>query len=154
MRLRDIMLFQPNFLQEPMPLIHPWHEPPFQASVASDAKDTLRDQRTPGEVATCLKSRFCPKAHQGKKAKELRWVSPYLTFEPTEDSAPKYTDWEACAPLFVAIDILTRNDSIRHVGFEGQSVETVKGLLFPVTCALQYLHKTRTTDPNTDSSTK
>ena len=67
MRLRDVMLFQQKFLRESMPLIHPWHEPPFQAPSASDAMDTPRDQRTPGEVATYLKSRFCPKPYQGKR---------------------------------------------------------------------------------------
>jgi hypothetical protein len=27
MRLRDVLLFQPDFLQEATPLVHPWHEP-------------------------------------------------------------------------------------------------------------------------------
>ena len=34
MRLRDFLLFQPDFLQESTPLVHPWHEPPFQAPSA------------------------------------------------------------------------------------------------------------------------
>jgi DNA-directed RNA polymerase subunit F len=50
----------------------------------------------------------------------------------------------------VAIDILTHNDGIRHSGFEREPVETARGLLALVACALQYLHKSGTTDPNTD----
>jgi len=107
----------------------------------------------PGEVATYLKSRFCPKSHQSKKAKELQCVTTYLASESIENSAPKYTDWEACAFLFVTIDILTHNDEICHSGFEGQSVESDRGLVVMVACALQYLHKTGTTDPNMDPPT-
>jgi len=70
-----------------------------------------------------------------------------------EDSAPKYADWEACVPLFVAIDILTHNDKIRHSGIEGESLETAIGLLVLVVYALQYLHKSGTKDPNIDPST-
>jgi hypothetical protein len=86
--------------------------------------DTPRDQRTPGEVASYLKGRFFLKHQHGIKAKELRWVTTCLTSEPTEDSAPKYADWEACASLFVAIDILTHSDGVCHSGFEGKPVET------------------------------
>ena len=131
MRLRDVMLFQPDFLHECTPLIHPWHEPPFQAPSTSDTLDTPRDQRTPGEVATYLKGHFCPQPRQGNKAKELRWVTTFLTSDPTEESAPKYADWEACVSLFVAIDILTHNDGIRYSGLEGGHVETPRGLLVP-----------------------
>ena len=42
MRLRDVQLFQPDFLQESMPLAHPWHEPPFQALSAQETLDTPR----------------------------------------------------------------------------------------------------------------
>jgi len=80
-------------------------------------------------------------------------VTTCLPSEPTEDSAPKYADWEACTSLFVAIDILTHADGIRHFGFEGEPVETARGLLVLVTYALQYLHKTRATDPDTNPST-
>ena len=84
--------------------------------------------------------------------KELRWVTTCLTSDPTEDSAPKYAVWEACASLFAVIAILTHNDGIRHFGFEGEPVETAKGLLVLVACALQYLHKSGATDPNIDPS--
>ena len=119
MRLRDVLLFQPDFLQEATLLVHPWHEPPLPAPFATDTLDTPRDQRTPGEVATYLKGRFRPKAQQGKMAKELRWVTTCLTSEPTEDSPPKYADWEARASLFMTINILTHVDGICNSGFEG-----------------------------------
>jgi len=66
-------------------------------------------------------------------------VTTGLTSGPTEDSTPKYADWEACATVFVAIDILTHIDGIRHSGFEGEPEETARGLLVLVACALQYL---------------
>ena len=103
--------------------------------------DTPLDRRTPGEVDTYLKDRFRPKPRRRKWAKESRWVTTCLTSEPTEDSAPKYADWEACASLFVVIDILTHADGIRHSGIEGEPEETAKGLLVLVACDLQYLHK-------------
>jgi hypothetical protein len=115
--------------------------------------DTPRDQRTPGEVATYLNGHFLPKPHQGKRAKELSWVTTCLTSDPTEDSAPKYAEWEACASLFVAIDILTHVDGIRHSGSKGEPEKTARGLLVLVSCALQYMHKKGTTNPNADSST-
>ena len=117
-------------------MVSPWQEPPFLAPSTSDVMETPRDQRTPEEVATYLKGRFRPKPQQGKRAKELRWVTTCLTSEPTEDSAPKYADWEACASLFVAIDILTHTDNIRHSGFEGEPESTARGLLVLVACAL------------------
>ena len=62
MRLRDVLLFQPDFLQEATtPFEHPWHELPFLALSAPDTLDTPRDQRTSGEVGTYLKVRFRPK---------------------------------------------------------------------------------------------
>jgi len=75
-----------------MPTVHPWHETLFQAPSAPETLDTPRDQRTPREVATYLKGRFCPKPQHGRKTKELRSVTTYLTSEPTEDSAPKYAE--------------------------------------------------------------
>jgi len=80
-------------------------------------------------------------------------VTTCFTSEPTKDIAPKCADWEACASLFVAIDILTHIDGIGHSGFEEEPEETARGLLVLVACALQYLHKTGTTDPITDLST-
>ena len=73
-------------------MVHPWHEPPFQAPSTPETLDTPRDQRTPREVATYLKGRFRPKPQQGKRTKELRWVTTCLTSEPTEDFTPKYAD--------------------------------------------------------------
>ena len=103
-------------------------------------------------MATYLKSRHCPKPQHGKKAKELRWVTTCLSSEPTENATPKYTDWEVCASLFASIDILTHNDGVRYFGFDGHTLGTAKGLLVLLAYAVQYLHKTWTTDPTTDPS--
>ena len=107
----------------------------------------------PGEVDRYLKGRFCPKPPQGRNAKELRRGTTCFTSEPTEDSVPKYADWEACASLFVAIDILTNNGGIHHFEFEGEPAETARGLLVLVPCALQYVHKSGATEHNTYPST-
>ena len=72
-------------------------------------------------------------------AKELRWAITCLNVEPSEDSALKYAEWEACASLFVAVGILTHIDEIRHSGFEGQTSTIARGLLVLVACALQHL---------------
>jgi len=85
------------------------------------------------------------------KNRELRWVTTCLTSAPTEESAPRYADLESCV-IFVAIDILTHNDDIRHSGFKGETIETARGLLVLVACALQYLHKTQRADYTFDPS--
>ena len=43
MRLRDVLLFQPYFLQEATPLVQPWQEPPFLAPSAPNVMETPRD---------------------------------------------------------------------------------------------------------------
>ena len=53
----------------------------------------------------------------------------------------------------MVIDILTHNDEARHFGLEGELVEMAKDFLVMVACALQYLHKSGATNPNTDPST-
>ena len=89
MRLRDVLLFQPDSLHETTLLVLPWHEPPFLAPSETDVyMDTPRDQRTPGEVDTYVKRRYCPKSLQGKIARELRWVTTCLSSDPTEKSTP------------------------------------------------------------------
>jgi hypothetical protein len=81
--------------------------------------DTPRDQRTPEEIATYLNKRFLTQNLPGKRQPEARWVTTYLTSEPTKEYAPRYADWEARAFIHVAIGILTHGDDIRHSGFEG-----------------------------------
>jgi hypothetical protein len=46
----------------------------------------------------------------------------------------------------MAIGMLTHNGEIRHSGFEGEPVETARGLLVMVACALHYL---RNSGPHT-----
>ena len=60
-----------------------------------------------------------------------------ITADPTEDTAPRYSDWEACASLYVAVDILTHHDGIRHSGLEGQSSTIARGQLVLIACMLQ-----------------
>ncbi len=89
MRLRDVLLYQPDFVHEAMPLTLPWFEPPYLAPTASNVMETPRYQRAHGEVSSFLKNRYCPKPLQGKKAGELRWVTTCLTSDPTETGAPR-----------------------------------------------------------------
>jgi len=138
MRLRDVLLCQPDFAQETPVTCLPWLKPMFAAPSASNVLDTSLDQSTPVEVADLLKTRLCPALPAGKKPKEMRWVSACLTSEPTEETTPRYSDWEACASLlYVAVDILTHHDGVRHSGFEGHSSATIRGLLALIACILQ-----------------
>ena len=54
-----------------------------------------------------------------------------------EETTSKYSDWEACASLYVAVGILTHHDGIRHSGLEGRSSTTARGLLVLIACKLQ-----------------
>ena len=80
-------------------------------------------------------------------------VTPCLTSEPTDVSAPKYVDWEACASLYVGIDILTHNDGIHHSGLEGQSSSTARSLLVLIACRLQQLLRHPPPNPELDMGT-
>ncbi len=104
--------------------------------------DTPRDKRTPDEIANYLKNRFRPHTQQGKKAPEVRWTTTCLTTEPTDESAPKNAEWEGSCILHTSIDVLTHGDGVRHSGFEGHTLETTRGLLVIVACALRLLQKT------------
>ncbi len=69
---RGVLLCQPEFTPETPVTTLPWLEPPFAAPSASNVLDTTRDQRTPGEVADLLKTRFRTALPVGKKPKEIR----------------------------------------------------------------------------------
>jgi hypothetical protein len=97
---------------------------------------TPRYQRALEEIASYLETRYRSLQRQGTKSKKWRCVTTCLTSDSTEDSTPRYLDWEACISLYVIIEFLTHNDGIRHFGFEGQTLETVKTLLVMVACAL------------------
>ena len=137
MCLTDVLLCQPDFIQESPVTTMPWLEPPFSAPSAPPGLGTPLHQRTPREVADLLKTRLRPTPVEGKKPKDFRWVTTCLTSDPTEDTAPKYSDWEVCASLYVAVDILTHHDGIRHSGLEGQSSTTARGLLVFIACRYQ-----------------
>ncbi len=62
-----------------------------------------------------------------------------LTSDLTEDTSPKYNDWEACASLYVAVDILTHHDGVRYSGLEGQSSTIARGPIVIVACRLQQI---------------
>ena len=106
--------------------------------------------RTPREVANLLKPRFRPTPIGGKKPKELRWVTTCLTSDPTDDTTPRYSEWEACASLYVAVGILTHHDGIRHSGLEGQSSITAKGLLVLIAYKLQQFLQNPSPDHEVD----
>lgn len=139
MKLRDVLLTQPDYSPESPVTTSPWLEPPFAAPSIPPTLGTPLNQRTPGEIADLLKARFRPAPSGAKKPKEMRWITTSLTSDPTEDTLPKYSDWEASASLYVAVDILTHHDGVRHSGFEGQSSATARGLLVLATCRIQQL---------------
>ena len=118
MHLGDVLLCQPDFIPETSVTTLPWLEPPFAAPFAPTGLGNPSHQRTTGEVADLLKARFRPTPIGGKKSKEFRWVTTCLTSDTTEVTNPRYSDWEACASLYVAVDILTHHDGIRHSGLE------------------------------------
>jgi len=81
----------------------------------------------------------------------MRWVTSCLTLDPTEEPTPKYSDWEACASLYVAVVILTHNDDgIRHSGFESHTSTTARGLLVLIACKLQQFLQNPPTDHAVD----
>jgi hypothetical protein len=75
MCIRDIMLYQPDSIQESPQLTLPWYEPPFLPTTSSNVMEPPRERRSPGEVATYLKGRYKPNTAQGKRQKELRWIT-------------------------------------------------------------------------------
>ena len=70
-------------------------------------------------IAELLKARFRPPPIGGKKPKKFRWLTSWLTSDPTEDTSPRITESVASSSLFVAVDIFTHHDNIRHSGLEG-----------------------------------
>jgi hypothetical protein len=114
-------------------------ELPFPTSSVPPLLGTPLNRRTPREVADLLKARFRSAPSGGKKPKEIRWVTICLTSDPTEDTTPQYSDWDACASLYVAVDILTHHDGVRHSSLDSQSYTTARGLLVIIACRLQQL---------------
>ena len=140
MCITDILLYQPDSIMESPQLTLPWYEPSSLPPTSLDVMETPRECRTPGEVATYLKGRYNTNTAQGRWQRELRWITTPFIAKPTEESVPRYSEWEARSSLFVAIDIVTHNNGIRHSGFELQTSETTRGLLVLVAFAIQYLH--------------
>ena len=139
MRLRDVLLCQPDYLYDSPGPFSPWLEPPFAAPSVSPGLGAPSRQRSACEIAELLKARFRPPPTGGKKPREFRWVTTCLTSDPTEDTSPRITDWEASSSLFVVVDILTHHDNIRHSGLEGQSSIIARGLLVLAACRLQQI---------------
>ena len=76
-----------------------------------------------------------------------------FTSEPTEETTPRYSDWEACASLYLAVDILTHHDGIRHSGFEGHTSTTARGPLVLIASTLQHFLQNPPTDYAVDMDT-
>ncbi len=92
MRLRDILLCQPDYTPENPVTTSPWLEPAFAAPYAPSGPGAPPQQRTSGEVADLIKARYRPAPIGGKKPKEYRWITTCLISDPTEDTTPKYSD--------------------------------------------------------------
>ena len=114
-------------------------EPPYAAPSAPPGLGAPPQQPTALGVAELLKARFRPPPIGGKKPKEFRWITTSLTSDPTEDISPRFTNWEASSSLFVAVDILTHHDGIRHSGLEVQSSIIARGLLVLAAYRLQQI---------------
>ena len=60
MRLREVLISQPDFVQE-SPVTHlPWFKPAFLPPSTSPDRKTIHEQRPAGEVVDFRKSRFHP----------------------------------------------------------------------------------------------
>ncbi len=132
MCLMDILLYQPDSILEFPLFTLPWYAPPFLPPTSSAVLEAPRERRTPGEVTTYLKGRCKLNPAQGKPPRELKWITTHLVAKPTKETVRRYSEWEASASLYVAIDIVTHNDGIRHSGFELQTTETSHLLPSPV----------------------
>ena len=58
MRLRDVLLCQPDFIADNLGHFTPWLEPPFAAPTVPPGMGAPPHQRLPNEVADLLKARF------------------------------------------------------------------------------------------------
>jgi hypothetical protein len=151
MILRDVLLCQPDYIPESPVTTLLWVEPPFVAPSTPSSLSIPLKQRTPSEVACFFKARLRPAPSGDKKPKEMRRVTICLASDPTEYTTPKYSDWEACASLYVAADVLTHHDGVRHSGFQGQSSSTARGLLALIACKLQQLLQDPPPDQEVDN---
>ncbi len=101
MCIKDILLYLPDYIKGSPQLTLPWYEPPFLPPTSSDDVETPRERRTSGEVATYPKGRYKPNTAQGRRQRELRWITTPLVAEPTEETVRRYSEWEASASLFI-----------------------------------------------------
>ncbi len=69
MRLKDVLLCQPDFISDSLGTTPPWLEPPFAAPYAPPRLGAPHQQRTPGEVTDLFKARFRSLPIGGKKPK-------------------------------------------------------------------------------------
>ncbi len=60
MRLRDVLLWQPNYIPKSPITVTPWLESPFAAPYVPPLLGTPLNRRTPCEVAYLLNARFRP----------------------------------------------------------------------------------------------
>ena len=64
-------------------------------------------------------------------------VTTCLTSKLTEETTAEYSDWEACASLYVTVDVLTHHDGIRHSGLVGHTSLKARRLLVLIACMFQ-----------------
>ncbi len=89
MRLRDVLLVQPDSSTDATTSPQPWFAPPFLAKPNQATIDGTWDTRSPSEVATYLKEAFLPAPQPGKRAQELQLVTTTITYTPTDDTFPR-----------------------------------------------------------------
>ena len=90
MRLRDVLLVQPDASADATTSPQPWFAPPLLAKPNQATIEGTWDTRSPYEVATYIKAGFLPAPQPSKRAQELQWVTTTLTATPADDTFPRY----------------------------------------------------------------
>jgi hypothetical protein len=139
MRLRDILLSQPDSAQDTTAGPKPWFPPPYLANPNQTSLEGAAEARTPAAMAAFLKAAYVPVPSQRQRTPELRWVTTTLTDHPVEDTLPRYQAWEAEATATVTIDVMDNHTGIRYPALEGHTAVAARGLLVIIACALQHL---------------
>ncbi len=88
MRLRDILMSQPDAAQDSTSGPTPWYPPPYLANPNQASLMGAEEASTPAELVAFMKSVYEPAHPPRQRTPELRWVTTTLTDHPVEDTLP------------------------------------------------------------------